>query len=289
MEETKGLLKYIGLFVFLLFSSRIIKSILGLFGIIYTPDNLFLYSIIDLIVTAVVAIAAIILYRKNLGKDFKELMKDKSEIPSFIATVIAAYVGVLVIELFCGEIISVISRVFNITYEEAHNQEMIESIVHASPIILAISAIIFTPIQEELIFRCGIRNTIKNKGVFIAVSGLFFGLLHITDNYILLGLLLLTGFVISKILESENKNKILLSVVTIVIAIILFFVAMILIHHGLGNYFNTIKISEILNGIVYVALGIYLASIYAYTDNIYYSIFVHFLINGVGTTLLLLK
>ena len=70
MEETKELLKYIGLFVFLLFSSRIIKSILGLFGIIYTPDNLFLYSIIDLIGTAVVAIVAIILYRKNLGKDF---------------------------------------------------------------------------------------------------------------------------------------------------------------------------------------------------------------------------
>ena len=289
MEETKGLLKYIGLFIFLLFSSRIIKFILSLFGIIYTPDNLFLYSIIDLVGTAVVAIAAMIVYRKNLGKDFKEIIKDKSEIPSFIATVIAAYVGVIVIELFCSEIITAITKVFNLTYQEAHNQQLVENIVHASPVLLAISAIIFAPLQEELIFRCGIRNTIKNKGVFIAVSGLFFGLLHITGNYILLGLLLITGFVISKILESENNKKILLSVITLIVAIILFFVAMILIHHGLENYFNTINISEILNGIVYVALGIYLASIYAYTDNIYYPIFIHFIINGVGTTLMLLK
>ena len=289
MEETKGLFKFIGLFVFLLFSSRIIKLVLGLFGIIYTPDNLFLYSIIDLTSTAIVTIVAIILYRRSLGQDFKEIIKDKSEIPTFIATVIAAYVGVIVIELLCGEMIAVISRLFNITYQEAHNQEMAESIIHASPIIMAFSAILFAPLQEELIFRCGIKNTIKNKGVFIAVSGLFFGLLHITGNYILLALLLISGYIISKIIESKNKNKILLSVITIVVAILLFFIAMILIYHGLGNYFNTIKISEILNGITYVALGMYLAGIYAYTDNIYYSIFTHLLVNGVATTLMLLK
>ena len=289
MEQTKGLIKFVLLFIFLLFSSRLVKIVFGLFGIIYTSDNLFLYSIIDLTASVVISTTAIILYRRNLGKDFKELIKDKSEIPTFFATVIAAYVGVLIIEIFCGQIVEAIGSLFHVATEEAKNQTMVESIVQASPLIMAISTILFAPLEEELIFRCGIRNTIKNKGVFIAVSGLFFGLLHITGNYILLGLVLISGFIVSKLLESNNKYKIWLSVVTVVVAIILFFIAMILINHGLSNYLNTINISEALNGITYITLGMYLAGIYAYTDNIYYPMFTHLLINGFATILLLLK
>jgi len=289
MEETKGLFKFISLFLALLFSNLIIKYILSFFGIVYTSDNLSLYSIIDLTSTAIIAIVAIIFYRKNLKKDFKEIIKDKDEIPTFIATVIAGYVGVVVIELFCGSIINAISALFNVVQDEAHNQQIVESIIHVSPLTMALSAILFAPIQEELIFRCGMKNTIKNKGVFIAVSGLFFGLLHITDNYILLALLLISGFIISKLLESDNKNKIFLSVITVILAVILFFITMIIINGGLFNYLGTINVSELLNGITYVALGIYLASVYAYTDNIYYSICIHLLTNGFATILLLLK
>lgn len=289
MEQTKGLIKFIILFITLLFSSLIVKNILGLFGIIYTSDNLFLYSIIDLVATILVTIIAIIFYRKDLKEDFKKIIKDKEEIPSFFATVIAAYVGVVMIELFCGIIVNMITTFFHIATEEAKNQSLVESIIHVSPFMMAISAIIFAPLQEELIFRCGIKNTIKNKGVFIAVSGLFFGLLHITGNYILLILLLIVGFILSKLKESDNKNKMWLSVITIVIAIIIFFISMILLKGGLLNYFYSINISEIINGITYVALGIYFASIYAYTDNIYYSICVHLMTNGIATMLILLK
>ena len=289
MEETKGLFKYISLFVLLLFSNLIVKKILELFGIIYTSDNLFLFSVIDLAATIAVTVIAAIVYRKTLKEDFKKLIKDKEEIPTFFAIIIAGYVGVLVIELFCGSVMNAISAFFNIQTQEAINQSLTENIIHASPVMMAISAILFAPIQEELIFRCGIKNTIKNKGVFIAVSGLFFGLLHITGNYILLFLLLITGFIVSKLLESKNKYKMWLSVITIVIAIIIFFIAMILLKGGLMNYFNSLNVSEIINGIVYVALGIYFASVYAYTDNIYYSIGIHLLTNGFATTLILLK
>ena len=41
---------------------------------------------------------------------------------------------------------------------------------------------IFAPINEEIIFRKSIQDCLKNKWVFIIVSGLIFGYLHVLGS-----------------------------------------------------------------------------------------------------------
>ena len=289
MKDIKELLKLILLMSLMIFSGLIVKNALAIFGIVYTPDNYFLYSVIDLLASALVIIFLLIQHRKTLKEDIRKILSNKHGLLKYLGLIVLGYIMLINLEAVFAVIERIIAFIFSINMSTPDNQEKVEVIIHSSPILMAISACLLAPIEEELLFRGTIRKTIKNKGVFIAVSGLFFGLLHITGNYILLFLLLITGFIVSKLLESKNKYKMWLSVITIVIAIIIFFIAMILLKGGLMNYFNSLNVSEIINGIVYVALGIYFASVYAYTDNIYYSIGIHLLTNGFATTLILLK
>jgi membrane protease YdiL (CAAX protease family) len=90
-------------------------------------------------------------------------------------------------------------------------------------------------------------------------------------------------------MSSNNKNKIWLSVITAVISIAIFIVSMIIVYGSIITYIYSIDPNELLNGITYISLGCYFAAIYAYTDNIYYTIGIHMTTNTVASLLLLLK
>ncbi len=59
------------------------------------------------------------------------------------------------------------------------NEEIIREQFQISPIYIFISAVLFAPILEELIFRQSFRNLFKNKWLFIIISGLVFGGMHV--------------------------------------------------------------------------------------------------------------
>lgn len=61
----------------------------------------------------------------------------------------------------------------------ASNQQAINDMFDTAPIYTFISAVFFAPILEELVFRLGIRKIFKNKYLFIIVSGIVFGGLHV--------------------------------------------------------------------------------------------------------------
>ena len=219
----------------------------------------------------------------------EKLFKEKNKLIKFIVFIFVGYFFVINIEVVCGIIQSILFHIFNLEVATSDNQQKLESIIHAAPYFMVISTCLFAALEEELLFRGSIRRTIKNKGVFIAVSGLFFGLLHITDNYILLVLLLLECFALSEIIESKAKtaNKVVLSVISVAIFVSIFIGTIIVVHGNLYNYFYSIDPKEIINGITYVTLGCYFASIYAFTNNIYYTIGIHIVTNTIATILLL--
>ncbi len=62
---------------------------------------------------------------------------------------------------------------------QAENEELVQSMIDASPYIMLISAGIIGPIIEELVFRRSFRDAFKNKWVFALSSGLIFGGLHV--------------------------------------------------------------------------------------------------------------
>lgn len=65
----------------------------------------------------------------------------------------------------------------------AGNEQTIRDLFVKNPVYIFLSAVLIAPIIEELIFRQGIRNIIpKNNTLFIIVSGLIFGSLHVIGN-----------------------------------------------------------------------------------------------------------
>lgn len=59
------------------------------------------------------------------------------------------------------------------------NEEIIRQQFEISPLYIYISAVIFAPILEELVFRQSIRNLFTKKWLFIIISGLVFGGMHV--------------------------------------------------------------------------------------------------------------
>lgn len=64
----------------------------------------------------------------------------------------------------------------------AGNEETIRTMFSQTPIYIFISSVFFAPLLEELVFRQGIRNIFSNNIVFIIISGLLFGGLHVVGN-----------------------------------------------------------------------------------------------------------
>ena len=64
----------------------------------------------------------------------------------------------------------------------AENEKIVQSLIDTSPYIMLIDAGIIAPIVEELTFRKSFMDVFKTKWLFILTSGIFFGLLHISNN-----------------------------------------------------------------------------------------------------------
>lgn len=118
---------------------------------------------------------------KNDIRDFKENGK-KHLTKYFIYYVI----GVVLMGL--SNII--IQKITNINL--SGNEEKVRSLIKDFPIYMAIISVITAPITEEIIFRKTFKNIFKLKYLFIIMSGLVFGILHISDfsniGQILLGI-----------------------------------------------------------------------------------------------------
>ena len=63
----------------------------------------------------------------------------------------------------------------------ATNEELIRESFKISPFYIYFSGIIFAPIVEEVVFRGCIRKIVPNKYLFIIISGLVFGFVHVFD------------------------------------------------------------------------------------------------------------
>ena len=62
------------------------------------------------------------------------------------------------------------------------NEEQVRNILTSNPIYMWISAVLIAPVLEEFVFRLSFRNMIKNKWLFIILSGFTFGAFHLIGN-----------------------------------------------------------------------------------------------------------
>ncbi len=172
----------------------------------------------------IILLLMIFLFRKQLVHDFKLFREYFREYSSLVFKTWGKSLLIIMITSLSIQIITGTTQ--------ANNQINLQESFNVMPVFIALLSIIYAPIAEELMFRGVIRKFIKNDRVFIIVSGILFGLLHVID---------------------DSKT-----------------------------------LAEFSYVIVYSALGVYLSSLYAKTNNICTNIFMHMLQNTLGVIGMLL-
>ena len=163
------------------------------------------------------------------------------------------------------------------------NQALIESYVDVSKILLFVSAVLIGPLCEEFIFRGAIKEGIKNKWVFITVSGLIFGLMHVLDGYTLLLCILLIGLYLDIVINKyKGKERVYLSICGVLIISLLCGCVLYFQYGNLIQLLLHINATEALGGIVYITMGFVLAHMYYKSNNIWINVGVHTLNNLLG-------
>lgn len=165
-EEIIGILVLIGY----LLLSTLGSDILLLLGVnkLSTPLKLVVALIYDLLLLMII----IFIYLKNIVQDFNDF---KSNIKYYIDNYFKYFFLNLGLMMLSNIIIINITSINNST-----NQEYITNLLGKYPIYTIITTILIAPITEELMFRLNIRKIFKSDILFIIMSGLIFGALHMT-------------------------------------------------------------------------------------------------------------
>lgn len=160
------------IFIFALFiswESALIEIVKPIVKIYPSSSSFFLF-----IINVLFLVFLFFNYKKNLIKDFKDFFKD------FFKNFENAFKYWII-----GFIIMIISNVVIIYIAKAGiggNEEQVRELIDLSPIYMIFRVSIYAPLTEEIIFRKGIRDFIKNKWVYVIVSGCFFGSLHVLPS-----------------------------------------------------------------------------------------------------------
>ena len=175
-EKTLNIIKFIisiGMFFFL---SNLISGILRRLGIDINIFDYTDYGYLDTLVELIFALIVYILYRKYFNKDYNEF---ENNFKNNINDIFKFFAIFFVLKIISSVVTSIIGYIFDMNILESENQNIIVKITEKTPILMLISTVILAPIVEEGIFRLGLRKIIKNDYLFILISGLVFGFMHI--------------------------------------------------------------------------------------------------------------
>lgn len=149
--------------------------ILRIFGINYSNLNevlkvLFMFSL-DLLFIGLL----IFIYRKSIFRDFKNFFN--RQVFSNISLSFKYWLIGFLIMVFSNFIIAIIT---NGTL--ASNEEAVRDLIDKYPIYMAFQVMFYAPLTEEVIFRKSIKDAVNNKYLYVIISGLIFGGLHVISS-----------------------------------------------------------------------------------------------------------
>lgn len=291
-EKVKNIGKLIISILLFFYLATILVLIIRGVGISLEGSNKLHIVIIDFAVSGLLSVILMLLNFDLIKDGIKKISsKYGKSILRFLKTVIIAFLIMYVVKIIAAQIDIFLLTLCGLSEESTvENQALIEELLASAPAMMIISTSIFAPIEEELLFRGAIRKVIKNKKVFIVVSGLIFGLMHVTGSITLLLELLLLGVVISFILSNEKiskDNKKMLSVISLVFILLLFGG---IFYFQKGNLISVIMsadLVEVFGSIIYISMGLFLATLYVKEENILLNIGVHAINNILGVIVLL--
>lgn len=176
----KSIYKYIRFFLMLmlLFCSSLFKLIpIVLFKIDTENMSGQVSAGLTLFSNLVAAGISIFLYRKELVKQFKKLKNSKKD--KLIITLDTSFRYWLI-----GLVVMIISNIIigKLGIGSASNDVSVISMLESSPILAGISVIFLAPFIEEMVFRMAFKDIFDKKWLFVLISGIIFGSLHVIGS-----------------------------------------------------------------------------------------------------------
>lgn len=121
------------------------------------------------------AILLVILYREVLKTDFKDF---KNNFKKYSRISIKCWGLGFLAMMVSNFVINISSPV-----KMAANEQGVREIINAVPIVSLFSICLMAPIAEELTFRKSFNDCLTSKWLFILVSGITFGFLHVIGSF----------------------------------------------------------------------------------------------------------
>lgn len=165
---------FTGILVFFIFYFSSIITYIPIFLFNIKEKSLELGVYLYLFSSLVLLLIFYLLYRKDLYKDFKVFKKN-----------IWNYLNTGIIYWIIGVFLMIVSNLLIIYFYRpngAINEQTVQSMIKSVPWMMLINAGILAPIIEEIVFRKAIGDIFKNKYLFIIISGVSFGLLHVVSS-----------------------------------------------------------------------------------------------------------
>ncbi|XMB85674.1 type II CAAX endopeptidase family protein [Mycoplasmatota bacterium WC44] len=181
-SRSEGAWVFFGYLVGFLGLQLIIGTMFGLYyqlkhGVTVPMDVIMQFgAIVTLITTIIVYVLFVIVLRKRLTVNLRQIFSNKK----------------LILVIFVGFIIAYCINIgYGITYNllgvdgKSENQELLESLINSFPLLMLIPTAFLVPLIEEILFRGVILEFFEKRlGLLMGVliSSIFFGLMHVTDS-----------------------------------------------------------------------------------------------------------
>lgn len=147
----------------------------------FIQKNIYLF-VIDIIYL----VSLVFIYRKELKEDFKDFKENGA---GYIFKYAPLYLlGVILMGITNALLVKVTG------IEMSTNEQNVRTLIKYYPLYMSFSSVMYAPIVEELIFRKSIKNLFNDNVLFVLMSGLIFGLIHVVGtgnegiNEILMGI-----------------------------------------------------------------------------------------------------
>ena len=168
-DKEKNIAFFILISFFFLFF-EIIYPILGYNYNSFSPRTKLLLMLLKYIVFIVIFV---IKYRKYLKDKWKDFWINKKKYSSIAFKWWGlGFLLMIVINRILDTIIGGVGA----------NEEAVQSLLEAEPVIALAATTLFAPFVEEMIYRKSLQDCFKNNTLYIIISSLIFGLIHVIGS-----------------------------------------------------------------------------------------------------------
>ncbi len=172
----KSILTGIGVILLYFISSSIYIDVLNLFGVDYNKLSITVKSIYLGFYELILTLIIVYIYKKDFIPNLKDFIKNNTKY-------FKEYIKYWFMMLGLMMIVNILITNFT-TSLTSNNQQAIMENLKIAPIYTFVVTVFIAPVLEELVFRLSFRKIFyKNDILFIIISGLVFGSLHVLGSF----------------------------------------------------------------------------------------------------------